>query len=326
MTERENILKVYNKEVPEWVPEYTRSKAGCMCSFLMGNRGPNGGTDIFGVPFTPSPESADGASLPTPNAFILKDITKWRDVIKVPDISHIDWEALAKKDQANIDFENRAVSMSIHVGYFQHLMNFMGFTEGLCAMYEEPEEVVALMEYLSDFYVEIAKNMVRYYKADILDIVDDTATALNPFFSLEMYRELFKPYHARLAQVGVDAGMFIEMHNCGRCEDFIDDWMEFGVTVWNPAQIMNDLQGIKAKYGRDLVLCGCWDYSGPVGQAGATEEFVRSEVRKCLDTYAVDGGFIFWNYVLGHTNHPDLADKLRWIDEEVYSYGHQFYK
>ena len=30
-------------------------------------------------------------------------------------------------------------------------MAFMGFTEGLCAMAEEPEEVYALFDYMCDF-------------------------------------------------------------------------------------------------------------------------------------------------------------------------------
>jgi hypothetical protein len=34
----------------------------------------------------------------------------------------------------------------------------MGFTEGLIAMYEEPEEVKALMEYLSEYYIYVLKQ------------------------------------------------------------------------------------------------------------------------------------------------------------------------
>jgi hypothetical protein len=36
---------------------------------------PDGGKDIFGVPFTPV-EEVGGFALPTPDYFILKDITK----------------------------------------------------------------------------------------------------------------------------------------------------------------------------------------------------------------------------------------------------------
>ena len=43
----------------------------------------------------------------------------------------------------------------MHAGYFQNLMAFMGFTEGLLAMYEEPEEVYALFDYICSFYCEV---------------------------------------------------------------------------------------------------------------------------------------------------------------------------
>ncbi len=146
---------------------------------------------------------------------------------------------MAKKDLENlkINREETALSFGMHVGYFQNLMGFMGFSEGLCAMYEEPDEVKALMEYLCDFFVRFGEKCIDYYKPDIVNITDDTATWKNPFFSPEMYQELFKPYHARQAKLGTDRGLPIEMHNCGRCEDFIDDWRDFGSSPGSRADV-----------------------------------------------------------------------------------------
>jgi hypothetical protein len=76
------------------------------------------------------------------------------------------------------------------------------------------------------------------------------------------------------------------MHCCGRCEDFIEDWMSFGVSSWNPAQVMNDLAGIKKKYGNKMALIGCWDSSGPASWSGSSEDLVRQAVRDCIDRYA----------------------------------------
>ena len=53
-------------------------------------------------------------------------------------------------------------------------------------MYEEPEEVKALVEYLSDFYLGIAEKVIDLYRPDMINLVDDIATVTNPFFSLEM--------------------------------------------------------------------------------------------------------------------------------------------
>ncbi len=332
ITEKENYLMTLRGEVPEWVPRngyrspgHAPAVMGAGPSFLNERRTRTGGFDIWGVEYVTTVETG-GMAIPKPGKFLLDDITKWRDVIKAPDISNIDWESMAKKDMANIDRTQSAVSYRSHVGYFQQLCNFMGFNEGLMAMIEEPEEVLELFEYMNAFYMEIARKTWEYYRPDVWSITDDTATAMNPFISLETYRQLVKPFHAREASIGRENGLPINMHNCGRCEDFIDDWREFGVTAWNPAQTMNDLKGIKAKYGNSLVLIGCWDSSGPAGWPGATEETVKQAVRDCIDTYAPGGGFMFWASTYGAPDDQDFLNRARWITEEYDAYGRTFYK
>ncbi|MCF0141934.1 MAG: veratrol--corrinoid protein metyltransferase, partial [Parasporobacterium sp.] len=303
MTEKENVLMMFKDEQPEWVPRslygpptpgdpYKPAFAGVMPSVIGPKKHGEDSVDIFGVPYTAT-DSAGGGALPTPNAFILDDITKWHDVIKVPSLEGIDWEQVCKKDMAHVDRENQICTLTGQAGVFQLLMNFMGFTEGLCALYEEPEECKALFDYLLDFYVKVTKEYMYWVKPDILGMGDDNATARAPFISLEMYRELCKPSHMRMGQLAIDAGIPVNFHDCGKCEDQIEDWFDFGVKIWNPAQIMNDLVGIKKKYGNKLILCGCWDSQGPAGWTDAQEDFVREQVRECIDTFAPGGGFIF---------------------------------
>ena len=332
LTEKENLLMALRGEVPEWVPRnmypspgHPPASAGCGPSFLNARRTPQGGFDIWGVEFVTTKDTG-GMAIPKPGRFILDDITKWRDVIKAPDISDIDWETMAKKDLARIDRSQTAVSAMVHVGYFQSLCNFMGFNEGLMAMIEEPEEVYELFEYMSSFWVQICSKIRDYYKPDIWGVTDDTATATNPFISPETYRNLVKPFHKREAAFGVEMGIPVDMHNCGRCEDFIDDWLDIGVTCWNPAQTMNDLKGIKKKYGNKLVLEGCWDSSGPAGWPGATEEVVKQAVRDTIDAYAPGGGFVFWASTYGAPDDEDFLNRKRWITEEYDAYGRTFYK
>ena len=332
LTEKENLLMTLRGEVPEWVPRnmyaspgHPPAASGCGPSFLNARRTPQGGFDIWGVEFVTTRDTG-GMAIPKPGKFMLDDITKWRDVIKAPDISDIDWETMAKKDLARIDRSQTAVSAMVHVGYFQSLCNFMGFNEGLMAMIEEPEEVYELFEYMSSFWVQICSKIRDYYKPDIWGVTDDTATATNPFISPETYRNLVKPFHKREAAFGVEMGIPVDMHNCGRCEDFIDDWLDIGVTCWNPAQTMNDLVGIKKKYGNRLVLEGCWDSSGPAGWPGATEEVVKQAVRDTIDTFAPGGGFVFWASTYGAPDDEDFLNRKRWITEEYDAYGRTFYQ
>ncbi|MCL1804742.1 MAG: veratrol--corrinoid protein metyltransferase [Clostridiales bacterium] len=340
ITEKENLLRLVSGQEPAWVPRkgmipyadvdpehHSPPSKGAFPALFPPKPTDNGGrVDMFGVEYEAT-DSTGGLALPMPNKFILDDITKWRDVIKVPSLEGIDWEAVAKKAVEHIDRRDTCVDMGTHVGYFQHLMNFMGFTEGLCALQEEPEEVMALYDYLADFYDTIALNLIDYIKPDFFGITDDTATARSPFISVEMYKDIVKPYHARLGKIAQDRGIPVEMHNCGRCEDVIDDWIEFGVKIWNPAQIMNDLVGIKKKYGNSLILTGCWDSQGPPGWPGTEEEVVRQAVRDCIDTYAPGGGFCFWASLYGSKENEAQARKHAfWITDEYNKYGRTFYQ
>ena len=342
LTEKENWLKVINGETPDWVPRYgmgrdpfakTPSAATTLgVSWLNMGRTPDGGVDLWGVPYITTEETG-GMALPKPNEFILDDIRNWRNVIKAPDSSEIDWESLAKKDVENNEknmgapVSSFAIMQNTFVGFFQSLMNFMGFNNGLVAMFEEPDEVHALFEYLCDFYVSIAEKQLQYYpRADVYCITDDTATATNPFISPTMYREMVKPYATRLAKVGTDVGMTVMMHNCGRCEESIDDWMDFNTHSWNPAQIVNDLDGIKEKYGNKMVIIGGWDSQGPVGWPTCDEELMRSEVKKTIDRFAAGGGFMFWGSIYGPVGDEYTNNKRRWMTEAYEEYREVPYK
>jgi uroporphyrinogen-III decarboxylase len=193
-------------------------------------------------------------------------------------------------------------------------------------MHEEQEAVHELLDYLMSWYEPLVIKSLDVFKPDILNFADDTATKDYPFFSVEMYREYFKPFYARLAKHATDRGIWIAFHNCGRCEDFIPDMIDFGVRYWNPAQTTNDLLGIKEKYKGKLVICGGYDYVPPVGR-DPTEEEVRQSVRDAIDKYAPGGGYVFMGGIMISADNPELSKKLSdWLADEAYTYGSDFYK
>ncbi len=337
MTEKENFQLMLRGEQPEWVPFFAIGPhplgdappvATIGPSFLMeALMKPGVQKDIWGVNHIPVPE-AGGAKIPQTYDFILEDVRKWRDVIKAPDLSDIDWEALAKKDLDNSPYDRSQtmLSYSLHPGYFQLLASFMGFADGMCAMYEEPEEVKALIEYLSDFYMEIAEKSIDLYKPDMLSLTDDIATVTNPFFSLEMYRELFLPYYKKMAQLAIDRNIPCQMHCCGHCDIFIDDWVnELNVRAWNPAQTSNDILAIKEQYRGKLIICGAYDYSKKPLEYN-TEALIRQSVRDTIDKYAPGGGYAFTGTFLGPLGDEETKWKNRWLAEEARDYGRNFYK
>ena len=305
LSQKENFMMTLRGETPEYIPTYSivappSGKPAPTCilvspEFLQKHRKNFvGGVDPFGVEYVYS-DAVFGATMPKTSDFILRDIRQWRDVIKAPDISHFDWESICKKDIENshIDRKETALSLDLHFGYFQNLMAFMGFTEGLCALYEEPEECKALVDYLCDFYCEVCEHIIDYYQPDIISIKDDTAAWGAPFMSPDTYREIFVPAYDRQAKFGRDRGLPITFHNCGKCESYMDMMREIGTTLWEPCQTCNDLPAIKKKYGNSLVLAGGWDARGRFLEPDCTDEELVESVRSTILTLADGGGYCF---------------------------------
>ncbi|MCL1835002.1 MAG: veratrol--corrinoid protein metyltransferase [Oscillospiraceae bacterium] len=344
LTPKENLLRLLYGEIPEWVPSYSYygphpgveedpPNMSVMNSVLMGNRTrgrmpPDGFKDIWGVPFE-SVEAVGGFPLPKPGHFILKDIREWRDVIKAPDVSDVDWEKVAKGDLEKIAYsrDNVALFYGPGGGYFQQLMAFMGFNEGLCALYEEPEEVKELFDYLHSFYYNIAVKYIEYINPDVLSLGDDTASERAPFVSPEMLREIFLPYYDDFARLARNRGIPINFHNCGKSGVFFNDLTRIGVSSWEPVQLSNDILEIQKKFGRSLVIGGGWEGRGRLLSADVTDDEIRESVRVAIDTYAPNGGFMFAGaFTPGSTSDDRTTHMNEVLQTEVYEYGHSFYK
>ena len=344
LTPKENLLRLMSGEIPEWVPSYSYygphpgvdedpPNMGVRNSYVMGDRPPPGSgvkefTDIWGVPYE-SVELVGGFPLPKPGHFILDDIRNWRDVIKAPDVSGVDWGKVAKADLEKLEYsrDNVALFYGPGGGYFQQLMAFMGFNEGLCAMSEEPEEVKALFDYLHEFYLGIAVKYIEYVQPDVLSLADDTASERAPFVSPEMFRELLLPYYDDFARLGRNRGIPINFHNCGKSGVFFNDLVRIGVTSWEPVQLSNDILEIQKKFGRHLVIGGGWEGRGRLLSPDVTDEEVRESVRVAIDTYAPNGGFMFAGaFTPGSTSDERTKHLNEVLQKEVYDYGHRFYK
>jgi hypothetical protein len=326
ITPKENYIMMLKGEIPEYVPSYFESSKDTIADELIAPVfAPNGPiTTVYGVEYIGTADNNWGA-LPTPGKVILRDITKWRDVIKNPDLSHRDWEAYYNKELKNKDRANKL--LAVHGGdYFLTLVSFMGFEGALISLYEEPEEVKALLEYVSEFYIEVMKNQIKYCKPDCYNLMDDDAALKSPFFSLDMYREFFKPLHKKHCDLALENNIFIERHDCGRCEDFIEDWVEMGIRGWNPAQVVNNLPAIKKKYSGRLSLAGCWDSQGKFSNPAVPIDVLREELEKYVGTFAPGGGFVFMAMIGGKQDNPLVKERMDIIKDYYNTNVRDYYK
>jgi hypothetical protein len=337
LTPRENFTRMINGEIPQSVPMYTMGMAmpggprppthsigpvmgmmEQMMEQMMSGKVVDRMVTEWGIPYVGNPEAA-GGMLPEPGNFILKDIHDWKKVIKAPpplETSDSWWADKAKKDieRSGIDRTQSLAAVGSLFSPFTTFIGFMGFTEGLCALAEDPEEVKELLNWQCDYYAPALDKIVKYYEPDLLGMGDDTATRRNPFFSVEMYQDIFKPIYQRLAKPFTDRGIYVEFHNCGRCEDFVPDMCDFGVKGWDPAQTDNDL--VKAKTENDISLLGCYDWKPPT-DGEVTEEYVRQTVRDTFAKYAPGGRYSFGGNIMTPSGDPNGMKWNGWLMDEA---------
>ena len=339
LNQKQNLLRMIDGQMPEYVPINSmmdRSKPPLFAGGMMFNpgilgdfRGPNGGYDPWGVHYTVESSAGVVASIPEPGNFILEDVTKWEEVIKVPEhFKDWDWERASKAELAQIPYDPEQ-SIFVAKGwddFFQQFIGMMGFTEGLCALYDEPEAVHALLDFMCDTVIDITKNVLYYYKPEAYYLLDDSAAKLPPFVGREMFEEFFVPRYKRTLDLVRDAGIPVLYHNCGRCEDLLPPMVRLGVKIWDPAQVENDLTEVKNRFGRQLIINGGFEFK-PRDIEAVTEEEAREVVRDHFERLAPNGGWIFGGMVqsLDFMN-PKVQQINAWIKDEAEKLSVEFYK
>ncbi|MCL2136571.1 MAG: hypothetical protein FWH40_03485 [Coriobacteriia bacterium] len=323
-------MRIVNKELPEYVPVYSLGWSFNNPAVFREGRNPDGtGKDYFGVEWYMG-EGIVPAALPKPGDFILSDITKWRDVIKVPDFANsVDWAAMAKQARDAWNPESPfGGGTAPSVGFFESLMSFMGFDEGLMACFEEPDEVKDLLNYLCDWSCDLAKLYIQHYQPDFGFMADDIAHERNPFLSVEMFQDIFAPVWRRYYSVFLEAGLPVGMHNCGFFEPLIPDLVDMGCTFWDPVQSSNDIPRVKAQFGTSIAMCTGYDMR--FIPEDASEEKVRSDFREYLNRNAPGGAFAMFEYVPPNPNMPSMgtpldAERRAWINEEFEALRFSYY-
>jgi hypothetical protein len=291
MTEKECFEVAMDGGIPEHTPCFW-SSAQLGFSSVIGNIpaiGTQSGYDWWGVHWTAT-ENTFGMFTPTVGyGPVLKDITKWKEEVKFPDISGIDWEAAAARDTAGWD-RSRAVDFyGIGNGLFERVHFLMGYEEAMYAIMEEPEAVAELVMAIAEFYCELIRKIGEYYKPDYLTLLDDYAYKDGGMISPEQFRNIFAPALKKIVETTEEGGMKFIMHCCGQEQVFIDEMYKIGIRRMEPCQPCNDVVGMKKKHP-DMAFMGGLDLQGCLDLENVTEEQIRAEVRRCLNEYGKEIG------------------------------------
>lgn len=320
MTSRDNYLIAARGGKPEWLPIFPND-----CNvFALGfwkERDPVTGVDFCNIKWIRD----EYGEMPVPGWRAMEDISQWRETVKFPVVSEMDWEGMAKQFHESKDPDKVNIARLNTHGLLLIPVNMLGWEDALCAIYEEPEEMEAFVSRLTEFMLEIVEYFGKYIHPDIVFTGDDFAAGGGPLMSLQTFRDMYAPYLTRICEAIHKIGALAEFHCCGNCQFLTREFLACGYDICQLPEPNAQLLADKAEFGSRLVLTGGWDRRGPGCKIYAPEEDVRQSVRTAVELYGKDGGLIFWEGgICGQSE--DSKNKRFWVNDEAIKYGKVCYK
>ena len=259
----------------------------------------DGGTMVLKMPS--GGHYFDPVHSPLADATTAAEIDQHLDAIRSYDTpSHLDtsYEALARKAR-RLREETDYLLVGFFGGHiFQASQSLRGWDTFLLDLLINRPFAEALMDRLAEANVErfqrYAETVAPY--VDVIQFEDDLGMQDRPLLRPELYREVVKPYHARLfrfAKAHCEARLLL--HTDGAVAPFIPDFIEMGIDIVNPVQVSAagmDTELLKREYGDDIVFWGGGCDSQQVLPFGTPQE-VADEVKRRIDDLAPGGGFVF---------------------------------
>ncbi len=212
---------------------------------------------------------------------VLKDITQWRDVVKAPptQLPESAWER-AKATNAAIDRSQQLAAVFMAPGIFEQVHYLMGMEDALVSYYEEPEAMQDLIDFLADFEVRAAEQIVEHLHPDAVFHHDDWGSHISSFLSPEMFRDFFlKPYQKVYGFFKANGVEVVCHHNDSYSANLVPTMIDMGIDVWQGPVDTNDLPKLLAQYGPKLTLMGGLN-NGKLDVEDWTPELISGEVER----------------------------------------------
>lgn len=316
MTERENMQLVWDQKQPEWVPMINTASQMIITPEINDRPLFMNGKDAFGVEWELDPEHPE-LMTHVKNETLFDDITEWKKYIQFPSCKGANWEAAAMRTKAMWSRKEEIMGYVVcNIGAFERICAMMGHVNGLMAPYDDEEAYAEYVEAYADYRIEQMEYYKKYLDVDFLMMHDDWGQQSGMFFSPEMWRKFYKEPERRMVKRCHELGMHYMHHSCGYITPIVPDLVEIGVESWHSVQPMNDLKGLKERFGNRLIFAGAVDPQ--VTDTGhATEEEIRAEVRRVIDTLGKGGGLMCSSAVMFST--VPKVDAI--IDDEGAKYG-----
>ena len=232
------------------------------------------------------------ASTPEFLDFTIVDRESWETAKQrmTPSADRIDWNKL-KKQYPQWRKKGRWIQAGLWFGFDITHSWIVGTERLLFALMEDPDWCRDMFEHQLEVNLALL-DMVwdAGYTFDCITWPDDMGYKGTQFFSVDMYRELLKPFHKRAVEWAHAKGVKAHLHSCGDVNPFVREFVDIGLDALNPLEVKAGMDPVQLKkdYGDKLVLHGginavLWNHP----------EQIREEIKKVVPVVKENGGYIF---------------------------------
>lgn len=232
------------------------------------------------------------ASTPEFLDFTMVDPDSWAKAKArmAPDSNRINWKNL-EQNYPIWKKEGHWIQADLWFGFDVTHSWMVGTERILCALVENPEWCMDMFSHQLDVGLKLLDQVwEKGYKFDCIVWPDDMGYKKSQFFSVNMYREILKPFHKRAIDWAHAKGIKARLHSCGDINPFVPELIEIGLDALNPLEVKAGMDPIHLKktYGEKLVFHGginavLWDHP----------DQIRAEMEKVIPVMKQKGGYIF---------------------------------
>jgi len=238
-----------------------------------------------------------------PDKFNEEDIVKHMWAVPTPpwhlDIfNDNDFEFFVRNIKELHETTDYAIMLSVGCNLFEAGAFLRRMDNFLCDIYLDKRKVGRLLDFLVERNLKlldrVLKGVGKY--VDILQFGDDLGSQGGPFMSPDMFKEIFKPGYKKMWSFVHDkSDCKVFLHSCGSIYELIPDLIDAGLDILNPVQTTAanmEPKRLKKEFGKYITFWGGGCNTQYI-LSTATPEKVKEDVKKRIDIFAKDGGFVF---------------------------------
>lgn len=238
-----------------------------------------------------------------------------------------DWDLDIMEEQAKEMYENtdKAILGEFIGSFYEYGQDAFGFETYFYNIAAEKDLIHHFNKKLLDIYMSTLEKYLRKVGKylNVIHFGDDLGTQISLQISVDMYREMIKPYASELYGFVRTNYPHIKcfLHNCGAIAPLIPDFIDAGIQVLNPVQITAsgmDPVMLKDTFGDKISFWGGGANTATTVSTGTPKQ-VEEEVKYLMNIFKKQGGFV-WNHV--HNVQPNVPpENVVAMYDAAYKYG-----